>query len=271
MGDRARMADRLGSRSPRRRYKSTYPEEERRARISKVFKAWDIDQTGYISKQEFESIAHSKRKFIPNSECEQWEDSRNNALMKKLNADLETNGVSEEQFVDYFLTEWNAGLELFTDEDFNNALYTFLQVGMESKTGAYPATYKEAASVVFNAADLNCDGVLDATDLFKFIKDRPNLEKALMKNGAKLEDFYTHVWPHVDSNANTRVTIEEFSDFFQEFNDGFEKIMQERQREADQKRQTEEQRKADKRDATPIKGTPGGCAGRKTCTGCAIS
>ena len=36
--------------------------------------------------------------------------------------------VDRDQFVSYFYEEWNAGCELFFDEDFDNTIATFYQV-----------------------------------------------------------------------------------------------------------------------------------------------
>jgi len=156
-------------------------------------------------------MCHSKRKDIPSGDGEQWDDSRNDALMRKLNVDFDGIGISEAQFIDYFLTEWNAGLELFTDEDFDNAIWTFLQVGMESevKEGVRPATERDAAAVVFNAADTNCDNSLDAEELTEFLKGRPKLEASLLENRT-VDDLFKSL----DQNSDGKISLEEFQEIF---------------------------------------------------------
>jgi len=139
----------------------------------------------------------------PEEGCKQWPDAKNERVMGAIEAhvvagdqvqimtgfmeewrSLKLKGpvdemaskdilVSLTEFIHYFLVEWNAGMELFAEEDFIHTLRAFKEVAMSSiprdlpdlptnknmkraitkpPKFNYPQTQREASDVIFNGA-----------------------------------------------------------------------------------------------------------------------
>ena len=182
-------------------------ENDRRAEaLWMVFKMFDLDQSGTLTRQELLQLGRKRREL--GQVGGEWDEESNNQLVAELGGG-ENGIVTGDNFVDYF----SAILKPVIPDHFDGAIENFRQVALacqKSSVREEQERRNEALRAVFHLFDLDNDSTIDKEELLQLGQAR---RKLLQAQGSWDERKNDAMMKKMSGNTG-RVREESFIDYY---------------------------------------------------------